>query len=89
SFVGLRTGNPRQMQPPVEGYKESLPPHIAAMLDEVLSCSAIGSPDTIREGISKFIERTQADEIIVSCSVFSHEMRKRSLDLTAQAFKSL
>lgn len=89
SFVGLRTGNPRQMQPPVEGYKASLPPHIAAMLDEVLSCSAIGSPDTIREGISKFIERTQADEIIVSCSVFSHEMRKRSLDLTAQAFNSL
>ena len=89
SFVGLRTGNPRQMQPPVEGYKASLPPHIAAMLDEVLSCSAIGSPDTIREGISKFIERTQADEIIVSCSVFSHEMRKRSLSLTAQAFNSL
>ena len=89
SFVGLRTGNPRQMQPPVEGYKASLPPHISAMLDEVLSCSAIGSPDTIRGGISKFIERTQADEIIVSCSVFSHEMRKRSLDLTAQAFNSL
>lgn len=89
SFVGLRTGNPRQMQPPVEGYKASLPPHIAAMLDEVLSCSAIGEPETIRDGISKFIERTQADEIIVSCSVYSHEMRKRSLDLTAQAFKSL
>lgn len=89
SFVGLRTGNPRQMQPPVEGYKASLPPHIAAMLDEVLSCSAIGSLDTIRGGISKFIERTQAHEIIVSCSVFSHEMRKRSLSLTAQAFNSL
>jgi luciferase family oxidoreductase group 1 len=89
SFVGLRTGNSRQMQPPFEGYKASLPPHITAMLDEVLSCSAIGSPDTIREGISKFIERTQADEIIVSCSVFSHEMRKRSLDLTAQAFNAL
>lgn len=89
SFVGLRTGNPRQMQPPVEGYKTGLPPHIAAMLDEVLSCSAIGAPETVRNGISKFIERTQADEIIVSCSVYSHAMRKRSLDLTAQAFKSL
>jgi luciferase family oxidoreductase group 1 len=89
SFVGLRTGNPRKMQPPVEGYKGSLPPHIAAMLDEVLSCSAIGAPETIRDGISNFIERTHADEIIVSCSVYSHEMRKRSLDLTAQAFKSL
>jgi luciferase family oxidoreductase group 1 len=89
SFVALRTGNPRQMQPPVAGYKSSLPPHIATMLDEVLSCSAIGSLETIRDGISKFIERTQADEIIVSCSVYSHEMRKRSLDLTVQAFNSL
>ncbi len=89
SFVALRTGNPRQMPPPVEGYKASLSPHIAAMLDEVLSCSAIGSPDAISRNISKFKERTVADEIIVSCSVHSHEMRKRSLDLTAQAFKAL
>ncbi|MBK9003439.1 MAG: LLM class flavin-dependent oxidoreductase [Sphingomonadales bacterium] len=89
SFVALRTGNPRQMQPPVEGYKSSLPPHIAAMLDELLSCSAIGAPDTIEKGIAAFVERTQADEIIVACSLFDHEKRKRSLELTAAAFKSL
>ena len=89
SFVALRTGNPRQMQPPVEGYKSSLPPHIAAMLDELLSCSAIGAPDTIEKGIAACVDRTQADEIIVACSLFDHEKRKRSLELTAAAFKSL
>ncbi len=86
SFVGLRTGKPRQMQPPVEGYKAGLPPHIAAMLDELLSCSAIGSLETVRKGITKFIDRTKADEIIVACSMFDHDKRKRSLQITAEAF---
>lgn len=89
SFVALRTGNPRQMQPPVEGYKTSLPPHINAMLDELLSCSAIGSLDTVKKGVAKFIDRTQADEIIVACSMFDHGQRKRSLELTAGVFASL
>lgn len=89
SFVALRTGNPRQMPPPVEGYKTSLPPHIAAMLDELLSCSAIGSVENVQKGIAAFVERTQADEIIVACSMFDHEKRKRSLKLTAEAFAAL
>nr|MDQ2879449.1 LLM class flavin-dependent oxidoreductase [Pseudomonadota bacterium] len=36
AFVALRTGNPRQMPPPVAGYRESLPPSHAAILDHVL-----------------------------------------------------
>lgn len=87
SFVALRTGNPRQMPPPVEGYLASLPPHFAGALDDVLSCSAIGSAETVSAGVAKFIERTQADEIIVACSVFDHDKRKRSLEITATAFR--
>ena len=84
SFVALRTGNPRQMPPPAEGYLASLPPHFVAALDDVLSCSAIGSAETVKAGVAKFIERTQADEIIVACSVFDHEKRKRSLGIAAE-----
>jgi luciferase family oxidoreductase group 1 len=85
SFVALRTGNPRQMPPPVEGYKASLPPGAAAVLDEVLSCSAIGSAETVRAGVMAFAERTKADEIVVACSVFDHDKRKRSLEIAAAA----
>lgn len=59
SFVALRTGNPRQMPPPVENYRASLPPSHAAMLDNVLSASAIGSPDTVKAEVAEFIERTK------------------------------
>jgi luciferase family oxidoreductase group 1 len=44
AFVNLRSGNPTQLPPPLEGYENQLPPAATAMLAEVLSCSAIGSP---------------------------------------------
>ena len=89
SFVSLRTGNPRQMPPPIEGYRASLPPSHAAMLDNVLSASAIGAADSVKAGVAAFIERTKADEIIVACSVFDHEKRKRSLEIAATVLESL
>jgi len=89
SFVSLRTGNPRQMAPPVEGYRASLPPSHAAMLDNVLSASAIGAADTVKAGVAAFIERTKAEEIIVACSVFDHEKRKQSLEIAAGVLTKL
>lgn len=89
SFVALRTGNPRQMPPPVEGYLETLPPGSVAALQDVLSCSAIGSPETVNAGIEAFAKRTNADEIIVAASIFDHEKRKRSLAITASAFEAV
>ena len=89
SFVALRTGNPRQMPPPVEGYLETLPPGAVAALQDVLSCSAIGSPKTVNAGIEAFAKRTNADEIIVAASIFDHEKRKRSLAITAGAFEAV
>lgn len=89
SFVALRTGNPRQMPPPVEGYLETLPPGAVAALQDVLSCSAIGSPETVNAGIEAFAKRTNADEIVVAASIFDHEKRKRSLAITASAFEAV
>jgi hypothetical protein len=89
SFVALRTGNPRQMPPPVEGYVASLPPQFTSALNDILSASAIGATDTVKGGIKAFLARTQADEIIVACSVFDHGKRKHSLDIAAKVFTGL
>jgi len=89
SFVALRTGNPRQLPPPVEGYVASLPPHFASALNDVLSASAIGAPHTVRTAVKAFLARTQADEIIVACSVFDHAKRKRSLEIAASVFADI
>lgn len=85
SFVALRTGNPGKMAPPVEGYRESLPEQAQAMLGQVMQGSAVGSPETVLNGVRQFIERTQADELIVSGSIFDQTAREKSYTLAAEA----
>ena len=85
AFVALRTGNPRQLPPPVAGYRDTLPPSHAAILDHVLQCSAVGTVDDVAQGIAAFVARTGVDEVMVATSIFDHEARKRSLTLTAAA----
>ncbi|AMO22610.1 LLM class flavin-dependent oxidoreductase [Ramlibacter solisilvae] len=85
AFVNLRTGRPSKLQPPVPGYLESLPAQARAMLDDVLSCSAIGSPTTVRQALQAFVERTGADELMITSQIFDHEARMKSYDITAHA----
>jgi luciferase family oxidoreductase group 1 len=85
AFVNLRTGRPSRLQPPLPGYLESLPPQARGMLDDVLSCSAIGSPATVRQALQAFIERTGADELMITSQIFDHAARLRSYEITAQA----
>ena len=48
AFVNLRSGRPSQLPPPVEGYTERLGPQERAILDQVLACSAIGTPAMVQ-----------------------------------------
>ncbi|KQR88039.1 LLM class flavin-dependent oxidoreductase [Sphingomonas sp. Leaf343] len=89
SFVRLRTGNPGQLPPPVAGYRDSLGPQGPAMLDTVLSCSAIGTPATVARGLAAFVERTGVDEVMVTSAIYDQTARKRSLTLTAEAAREV
>jgi luciferase family oxidoreductase group 1 len=83
AFINLRSGRPTRLKPPVEGYLESLSPPERSMLDSVLSCSAIGAPDTVAAQLKAFIERTGADELMITSQVFDHAARLRSYEITA------
>ncbi|MGH8302564.1 MAG: LLM class flavin-dependent oxidoreductase [Steroidobacteraceae bacterium] len=87
AFINLRTGRPSQLQPPIPGYLESLPAQARAMLDDVLSCSAVGSLSTVRQGVHAFVERTGADELMITSQIFDHEARMQSYDITAHALQ--
>jgi luciferase family oxidoreductase group 1 len=89
AFVNLRSGRPGQLPPPLEGYDEQLPPHAQALLADVLSCSAIGSPQTVRSALAAFIERTQADELMITSQMFDHAARLRSYEIAAEVRANL
>ena len=57
-----------------------------AMLDQVLSCSAIGSPATVKAAIESFVERTGADELMITSQIFDPQARLRSYEIVAECF---
>jgi luciferase family oxidoreductase group 1 len=85
AFVALRTGQAIQLPPPKEGFHESLPMQARSILESVLSCSAIGSVETVRRQVGDFAKRTGADELIVTAQIYDPAARIRSYELLAQA----
>ena len=85
AFVRLRSGDPGKLPPPVPGYRDTLPPSARAMLEHLGQARAVGSPGTVATRIAGFVERTRADELIVSGATYDAAARRRSLELTMQA----
>ncbi len=85
AFVNLRSGRPARLPPPLAGYPDRVGPQERALLDSVLSCSAIGAPATVRASIAAFIERTGADELMITSQIFEHKARLRSYEITSGA----
>lgn len=84
TFVQLRSGQPGPLQPPIRDYADGLSAVQKAQLDQMLSCSAIGSPATVEAAITAFIDRTGADELMITSQIFDHEARKRSYAIVAE-----
>ena len=82
--IGLVTGNRGRLAPPVD-YLEPLPPQVQQQVEGFLGCSFVGSPQTVRAGLTQFIAQTHADELIIASAIFDHAARVRSLKLLAEA----
>lgn len=88
SFVNLRSGRPSRLPPPIENYMEQLGSQAQHLLDHVLSCSAIGAPRAVSQQLRAFIDKTEADELMITSNIFDHDARLRSYEITAQVRES-
>jgi luciferase family oxidoreductase group 1 len=89
AFVSLRSGRPSQLAAPVEGYLERIGPQERAILDQVLSCASIGNSEVVRTDLDNFIQRTQADELMITSQIFDHAARLRSFEIAARVLADL
>jgi luciferase family oxidoreductase group 1 len=85
SFVALRSGTPGKLPPPIAGYRQTLPAPAQAMLAHLGQAAAAGTADQVRTQINAFIDRTQADEIMLCGATYDPQARIRSLELTLAA----
>ncbi|WP_431274882.1 LLM class flavin-dependent oxidoreductase [Variovorax ureilyticus] len=83
AFVNLRSGRPGRLPPPLAGYRERVGPAENALLDSVLSCSAVGSRDTVRARLQAFVDQTGADELMITSQIFDHAARLASYEIVA------
>jgi luciferase family oxidoreductase group 1 len=88
AFINLRTGRPGPLPPPVDDIKSRIDPSAHALLQQTLSRSVVGSPETVRAGLNAFIARTGADEIMVTAQIFDHAARLRSFEITADIHRA-
>jgi luciferase family oxidoreductase group 1 len=89
AFVNLRSGRPSRLPPPMADYMSRIGPQEHALLEQVLSCSAVGSPETVSRQLQAFIARTGADELMITSQIFEHAARLRSYEITADIHKAL
>ena len=84
AFLNLRRGRPGKLPAPVDDMEPLLDRNGRAMLADALSCSVVGGPDTIRQGIDAFVRSTGADELMVTAQIFDPAARKRSFEILAR-----
>jgi luciferase family oxidoreductase group 1 len=83
AFVNLRSGRPTPLPPPVDGFAGRLTPEQATLLDDVLACAAIGAPDTVLRRLQDLVNRTGADELILTSQIYDHGARLRSFEIAS------
>ena len=89
AFINLRSGRPKKLPPPVPGFLQQIGAQEQALLQSVLSCAAIGAPDTVRTALQAFVDRTGADELMITAQIYDHGARLRSYEIAAELRESI
>ncbi|MBP1617227.1 MAG: luciferase family oxidoreductase, group 1 [Bacteroidetes bacterium] len=85
-FIGILTGERRPLAPPRDipfAYVQH--PQIMQHLSMMMKGTFIGSEETLRRELAAFIEKTQADELMVTCYLYDKEAKLKSLELAWKA----
>jgi luciferase family oxidoreductase group 1 len=83
SMVRLRTGRPGPFPTPEEAAERSFTPMEKEIIRSWASSAIVGGPATVERKLQELVERTGADELIVTTMVHGHADRLRSYDLLA------
>lgn len=88
AFARLRTGLPGKLPRPVRDVAAEIPPAVLAQVEAAMSCSATGSPDTVREQLTDLAARHRPDEMMVTVMIHDHAARLRSFSIAADALRA-
>jgi alkanesulfonate monooxygenase SsuD/methylene tetrahydromethanopterin reductase-like flavin-dependent oxidoreductase (luciferase family) len=82
----FHSGEERKLLSPEDAMARQLTPQQQAVIDKQGRLWIVGDPQQVRATIEEQAEAAGADEVMVTTTVWSHELRLRSYRLLAEAF---
>ena len=87
-FTNLFRGTRGRLQPPIDDIEAYWTAAEKTQASAMLTCSFVGSPETVRHGLNQFIEQTGVDELIVVSAIYDHAARLRSYEILADLIQT-
>ncbi|RFS20063.1 LLM class flavin-dependent oxidoreductase [Chitinophaga silvatica] len=85
-FLGVIRGKLRKLPPPVDSMEGMWNEYEAAHMQQMLSCTFIGSQNTVQDKLQQFIDLTQIDEIMATSHIYDQQARLYSYELLKSLF---
>jgi luciferase family oxidoreductase group 1 len=83
-FVSFLRGTPGATQPPLDDMASYYRPGERAAIESQMREAVVGSPATVRAGLSDLVARTGANEIIAAGDAYDFSARVRSFELLGE-----
>jgi luciferase family oxidoreductase group 1 len=87
AFLRLRSGHPGRYPTPEEAAEYRFTPHEREAIKAWTSSHVVGSQERVRQGLTELVERTGADELMVTTLTHGQADRLRSFRLVAEAMR--
>jgi alkanesulfonate monooxygenase SsuD/methylene tetrahydromethanopterin reductase-like flavin-dependent oxidoreductase (luciferase family) len=84
AMLHLRTGRPSPVVSPEEAAAYPYTDQERALVETMTADHVVGDPDTVLHGLAALVERTGADELMLSTRAHDLATRSRSLALVAE-----
>lgn len=88
-FTNLIRGTPGRLPPPIDDIESYWTPAEKAHVASMLTCSFVGSRETVARGLEHFLNQTGVEELIVASAIYDHAARLRSYEILMDAVQSI
>jgi alkanesulfonate monooxygenase SsuD/methylene tetrahydromethanopterin reductase-like flavin-dependent oxidoreductase (luciferase family) len=87
SFTRMVRGTRGRLPPPIDDIETFWTPPEKEKASAMLNRSFVGSGETVRAGLARFVEETEVDELIVASAIYDHGARLRSYEILAETLR--
>lgn len=88
-FLNLTRNNRQPLQPPCDGVFESMSDRERFQVNQMTSCTFVGSQKTIEKQLKTFINHLQIDELMITTPVYNHQAKLKSIRIAKSVLDAI